>query len=110
MGTQVTLACDIIDRGFPPATFGWIRDGHDLRNDHSVIANGSVISLTMCNVKIASAGKYTCTASNAGLSYRTDTVELNVLESKEVIAVCVNVTGFVKRGLHTHPIYEFGYS
>ncbi|XP_065913521.1 uncharacterized protein [Dysidea avara] len=80
VGTQVTLACDIIDRGFPPATFGWIRDGHDLRNDHSVIANGSVISLTMCNVKIASAGKYTCTASNAGLSYRTDTVELNVLE------------------------------
>jgi len=84
VGSQAVLTCNIIDRGTPPATFRWIRDGYDLSNDHPVIANGSVISLTLRKIKMTSAGNYTCTASNAGLSYRTDTVELNVYESKKL--------------------------
>ena len=78
LGSQITLICDIIDRGMPPAKFGWKRDGHYLKNEYLVSANDSAISLTLSNVTLANAGSYICTATNAGLSYRTDTIELNI--------------------------------
>ena len=77
LGSESILSCDIVDRGVPPAKFGWKKDGRELNNDYPVTVNESSITLTLTNLKIENAGQYFCTASGV-LSYRTDFVELTV--------------------------------
>ena len=77
MGSQAFLRCDIIERGIPPAKFGWKKDGYDLSNVYPVSVNDSILTLQLSNVTMDSSGVYVCIASST-LSYHTDTVELIV--------------------------------
>jgi len=76
-GSNVTLSCNIGDKGTPEATFTWRRNGQDLSDGGAASLNETFMTLTLVNVTLESTGVYTCTAMNI-LSYRRDTVELLV--------------------------------
>ena len=86
MGSQAVLRCDIIERGIPPATFSWKKNGYDLSSVYPVSVNGSILKLQLSYVTVDSSGVYVCTASNK-LSYHTDIVELIVKRKYDAAAV-----------------------
>jgi len=77
VGSQAVLRCDIIERGIPPATFSWKKDGYDLSSVYPVSVNDLILTLQLSNVTMSNSGVYVCTASNK-LSHHTNTVELIV--------------------------------
>ncbi|XP_065913012.1 uncharacterized protein [Dysidea avara] len=78
-GSNVTLSCNISDKGMPPALLTWRRNGQDLSDGGIVSVNDTIMTLTLVNVTLESAGVYVCTATTV-LSYRSAAVELFVKE------------------------------
>ena len=76
-GSNVTLSCNISDKGTPEALFTWRKSGQDLSDGEIASVNETVMTLTLVNVTMESAGVYTCAATSA-LSYRSDVVVLLV--------------------------------
>ena len=75
VGSNVTLICTVSDKGTPPATFSWRRNGYEL-NDNNIV-NDTVMALVLTNVTMESVGTYVCSGTGV-LSYRSDVVELIV--------------------------------
>ncbi|XP_065913104.1 netrin receptor DCC-like isoform X3 [Dysidea avara] len=80
VGSNVTLICTVSDKGTPPATFSWRRNGYEL-NDNNIV-NDTVMALVLTNVTMESVGTYVCSGTGV-LSYRSDVVELIVEDSLE---------------------------
>jgi len=76
-GSNVSLSCNISDKGTPEASFTWRKSGQDLSDGGIASVNEAVMTLTLVNVTMESAGLYTCAATSV-LSYRSDVVELLV--------------------------------
>jgi len=77
VGSQTILKCDVVNRGVPPASFGWKKDANDLTSDYQISSNQSSLMLKIPNVTIDNAGEYVCTATTKSL-YRRDFVTLIV--------------------------------
>ena len=87
VGSQITLACSIINKGVPVAQFGWLRNGIDL-NGENIFTNNTFIVIELSNITMEDAGDYTCTARSAR-SYLSDTIALNVSNKTEgILSVC----------------------
>ena len=76
VGSNVTLTCSVSDKGTPPATFSWRRNGYELNNNNNIV-NDTIMALVLTNVTMESAGTYVCSGTGV-LSYRSDAVELIV--------------------------------
>ena len=84
-GSNVTLNCNISDKGTPPALLTWRRNGQDLISDGDIVSvNDTIMTLTLINVTLESAGVYICAATSV-LSYRSDAVELFVKGRAEIM-------------------------
>lgn len=79
-GSEITLACRIVNYGEPRASFGWTKNGKVV-DSSSVTINESFISITLTNVTITDAGIYTCIA-NGIESHHNDSVQLYVTSVK----------------------------
>jgi len=85
VGSQITLACSIINQGLPIAQFRWIRDGI-IQHGKNVVINVALGLFTMklVNLTITDSGTYTCMATSKRSS-RSDHIILNVSEEVEGI-------------------------
>jgi len=61
VGSNVTLACKIISKGTPTASFQWIRQGYML-SDEGIRTNDTYTTLTLNNVTEKDGGLYSCAA------------------------------------------------
>ena len=77
IGSNVTLRCDIINKGTPQASFSWRRNGNEINDDKRISVNDTAMSLTLINITMESSGRYFCIGTSV-VSHRSDTVELIV--------------------------------
>ena len=61
VGSNITLACKIISKGTPTASFHWIRQGHIL-SDELIKTNATCTTLTLNDVTEKDSGPYSCAA------------------------------------------------
>ncbi|XP_065891900.1 uncharacterized protein [Dysidea avara] len=61
VGSNITLACNIISKGTPTASFHWIRQGHIL-SDELIKTNDTYTTLTLNDVTEKDSGPYSCAA------------------------------------------------
>ena len=92
VGSQITMACNIINQGVPTAHFRWIRDGIEQLGD-SVAVNIPLrlVMMTLTNVTMNDGGTYTCMATSERSS-RSDHIVLTVLEKVEGMMHAIPIT------------------
>lgn len=83
IGSSISLSCRIVEKGLPPAIFSWRKSRHVLDGIYQISIDmvNSAMVITLTNLTMENAGVYTCDATGL-LSYRSDTVEVFVDESK----------------------------
>ena len=74
MGSNVTLACKIINHGTPPARFYWRRHGYPIMDDR-ISTNSTHTTLTLINLAEENHGEYRC-VSDGVLTLMSYTVYL----------------------------------
>ncbi|XP_065912987.1 titin-like isoform X2 [Dysidea avara] len=90
-GSNVTLSCNISNKGTPPALLTWRRNGQDLSDGGIVSVDETFMTLTLVNVTLESAGVYVCAATSV-LSYRSDAVELFVKAAPQWSTITITVS------------------
>ena len=76
VGSNITLACEIINHGTPPGSFYWRRHGSSIMNDR-ISTNSTHTTLTLISLTPENHGEYCC-VSNGVLTLKAHRVYLHL--------------------------------
>ena len=88
-GSNITLACMIVNPGEPRVSFGWKKDGKSINSTYFITTNDSFTAITLTSVTVKDSGTYTCTATGIE-SYHSDSMQMQVTSNITIgMYVCI---------------------